>query len=200
MNDNITLLTLTLIFYLIMDPVGNIQSYLSLFKDTPPDRQKKIAWREMLIALGAMFFMYLCGEFFFSFLSLSEVAVRCAVGVIMFLIAIKILFPDQTSLRANLPAGEPFIIPLAIPLIAGPALLANILLFGHMEHCRPMMVTAILFSWMAACATLILAPQLNRVLGKNGLSAAEKLMGMVLVMLAIQRFFEGVQQLVAERG
>lgn len=200
MNSEITLLTLTLTLFLIMDPVGNIQSYLTLFKNTPPERQKKIVIREMLIALGAMFVMYFLGEFFFTYLHLSEVAVRIASGVIMFLIAIKIMFPDQMSLRANLPPGEPFIIPLAIPLIAGPALLATILLFGHMEHCRPMMVSGMVIAWMAACVTLILAPQLNRFLGKNGLNAAERLMGMVLVMLAIQRFFEGVQQLVAERG
>lgn len=200
MNTELTLLTVTLTLFLIMDPLGNVQSYLTLFRDTPPEKQKKIVIREMLIALGAMLFVYAAGEFLFNFLDLSEVAIRIASGVVMFLIAIKILFPDATSLRANLPQGEPFIVPLAIPLIAGPALLATILLFGHMEHCRPMMLTAIFLSWVAACVILLLSPVLNRYLGKNGLIAAEKLMGMVLVMLAIQRFFEGVQQLVIERG
>lgn len=200
MNTKLTLLTITLTLFLIMDPIGNVQAYLSLFKDTPPARQKKIVIREMLIALAVMLSIYALGEYLFNFLELSEVAVRIASGVVMFLIAIKIMFPDATSLRANLPAGEPFIIPFAIPLIAGPALMATILLFGHMEHCRPMMLTAIGLSWMAACIVFFLAPILNRYLGKNGLTAAEKLMGMVLVMLAIQRFMEGVQQLVAERG
>lgn len=196
----LTLLTVTLTLFLIMDPLGNVQSYLTLFKDIPPAKQKKIVIREMLIALAVMLFVYAAGEFLFQFLDLSEVAVRISSGVVMFLIAIKILFPDSTSLRMNLPQGEPFIIPLAIPLIAGPALMATILLFGHMEHCRPMMLAAMFISWAAACVVLILSPILIRYLGKNGLTAAEKVMGMILVMLAIQRFFEGVQQLVAERG
>lgn len=200
MHPKLSLLTVTLTLFLIMDPIGNVQSYLTLFKDTPPVRQKRIVMREMLIALGAMLFTYSIGEYIFYFLDLSEVAVRIASGVVMFLITIKILFPDPTSLRANLPEGEPFIIPLAIPLIAGPSLLATILLFRHMEHCTSMMITAIFIAWVGACVVLILSPILNRYLGKNGLIAAERLMGMILVMLAIQRFLEGVQQLAADRG
>jgi multiple antibiotic resistance protein len=199
MND-LSLLTLTVTLFLIMDSIGNISSYLTLMKDIPPKRQKYILFREMLIALAAMLAFNFLGEFLFDFLKVSEPAVRMASGVILFLIAIKILFPASNSLRENLPSGEPFIIPLANPLNAGPSLLATLMLYSHIETCEPMMLTAICIAWALSMVVLILAPYFQRFLGKNGLSACERLMAMVLVMISIQRFMEGVQMLVMERG
>ena len=189
-----SLLTITLTLLLIMDPVGNIYSFLELTRDLDPRKRKKIVLREMFIALGVILLFNLMGEFLFSFLELKEESVRLASGIILFLIAIKILFPSASSWRANLPQGEPFVVPLAIPLIAGPSLLATVLLFGHMESCKPMMWTSILLAWMIASIILLLGPWLYRLLGKNGLIACERLLAMVLVMLAIQRFMEGIQQ------
>lgn len=187
-------LNLFLALFLIMDPIGNISSFLSLVKELPPARQRKIILREMLIALAFMLLFNLIGEYLFVFLDLEPTAVRLASGVILFLIAIKILFPGPTSLRNHLPEGEPFIIPMAIPLIAGPSLLATIMLFTHEEPSQYLMVSAIVTAWFAASIVLLLGPQLSRILGKNGLVAAERLMAMILIMLAIQRFMEGVQE------
>jgi multiple antibiotic resistance protein len=106
---------------------------------------------------------------------------------------LKILFPTLDSPRSHLPEGETSVFPLAIPLLAGPALLASIMLFAHIEETSGLMWGAILISWGAASIVLLASPFLERVLGKNGLMACERLMGMVLVLLAIQRFLEGVQ-------
>jgi multiple antibiotic resistance protein len=182
-----------------MDPIGNISSYLELMRGLDPKRTKMVVLREMLIALAAMLLFNFLGEYIFRFLELKEESVRLASGVILFLIAIKILYPSNSSWRSNLPQGEPFIIPLAIPLIAGPSLLATILLFSHLESCKRLMWTAILVSWMLASVVLLLAPRLYRFLGKNGLIACERLLAMILVMLAIQRFMEGIQQFVHVR-
>lgn len=195
-----SLLTITLTLLLIMDPIGNVQSFLTLMNDTPPERQKKVIIREMLIAFAFMLLFNFIGEYIFAFLELSEPSLRISSGVILFLIAIKILFPGPESLRLNLPRGEPFIIPLAVPLLAGPGLLATIMLYANLETCEPMMFTAIVVSWLIAASILLLSKQLYRLLGKNGLSASEKLIGMVLVMLAIQRFMEGVQQIISARA
>lgn len=180
-------------FLIIMDPIGNVGSFLVMTKNVAPRRQPYVVFREMLIALAAMIGFYLISNSFFRYLQLSETAVWCSSGVILFLTAIKILFPATNSLRSNLPEEEPFIVPFAIPLIAGPSLLATIMLYAHMESCRPMVVTAILLAWMCAITLLLLAPKLQRVLGTNGLIACERLTGMVLVMMAIQRFMEGVR-------
>lgn len=189
---------ISILLYLIMDPIGNITSFLKLINQVPQDRQRWVTIREMLIALVALLLFDLLGEFIFSILQITEPTVRVSSGVILFLIAIKILFSSKTSLRANLPNEEPFIVPLAIPLIAGPSALATVMLFARIEPNQFVMIGAIITAWFAAVVTLFLAKPLLKALGRNGLLACERLMGMVLVMLAIQRFLEGIRQFVAQ--
>lgn len=188
-----TLFTLSFLLFLIMDPFGNVSSYLKLVEKLPRKKQLLVAGREMLIALGFMLLFNFIGEFLFDVLHISETAIRLASGLILFLVALKILFPSIDSPRSNLPEGEPFITPLAVPFIAGPALLATIMLYTHLEPSQPMMLSAIFLSWIAASAVLFSSSFLYRILGTNGLIACEKLMGMVLVLLAIERFASGVQ-------
>lgn len=193
----IPLFTLVVILFVIMDPIGNISSFLQMVDKLPPKRTAWIVVREMLIALAFMLLFNFLGEFIFNVLQLDNPTVEMASAVILFLTAIKILFPDSNSLRAQIPSGEPFIIPLAVPLIAGPSLLATIMLLAHIETSQPAMLFAILISWTAAMIVLLFARQLQRILGQNGLIAGEKLMGMLLVMLAIQRGMEGIQEFIA---
>lgn len=190
------LVYLTVILFLIMDPVGNILSFESLLKPIPSKRRRLIILREMAIALLTMFIFYFLGELIFSILQVSETTLKLASGVILFLVAIKILFPAVDSIRANLPKGEPFITPLAIPLIAGPSLLATIMLFAKLETGHAVMLSAICIAWLASLLILSAYSQLHRVLGVNGLIACERLMALILVMIAIQRFLEGLRQFI----
>lgn len=191
-----TLFNITVILFLLMDPIGNISSFLDLLKDIPKNKRRRIIIREMLIALATMLCFNFLGEYIFSALEISQTTLKLASGTILFLVAIKILFPSVDSIRANLPTGEPFITPLAIPLIAGPSLLATVMLFADLVPSTSLMLEAILLSWLAAVAILLAGSRLQRLMGTNGLMACERLMGMVLVMLAIQRFGEGLQQFV----
>lgn len=187
-----TLFNITLTLLLIMDPIGNLSSYLSLAQGLDPKRQSWIIFREMFIALAVMLFFNYLGEYIFNFLDLSETTVRLSSGVILFLIAIKILFTATDSPRANLPKGEPFIFPLAIPLITGPALMATIMLYAHLEPLQSIMIIAILIAWFLSVLIFLLASPIKRILGNNGLMACERLIGMVLVLVAVQRFLEGI--------
>jgi multiple antibiotic resistance protein len=108
------------------------------------------------------------------------------------LIAIKILFTAADSPRANLPKGEPFIFPLAIPLIAGPALMATIMLYAHLEQLQSVMLAAIFIAWLLSFLIFLSAGPIKRILGNNGLMACERLIGMVLVLVGVQRFMEGL--------
>ena len=198
--QDLTLFTITLVLFFIMDPVGNVIPYLTLMKGIEPRRRNLILLREMCIAFAAMLVFNYLGEYIFDILGISETAVRLTSGVILFLVAIKILFPAKDSPRANLPEGEPFVIPLAIPLIAGPSLLATIMLYAHMEPSEPIMLLSIVFATLGAFVVLFLAPYIHRVLGNNGLLALEKLMGMILVLMAVQRFTDGLQQFFAANG
>lgn len=195
-----SLLSISLILFLIMDPVGNITCFLNLMKEIDPKRQRWVTFREMMIALFAMFAFYFIGDFLLDLLQVSETTVRLSSGTILFLVAVRILFPGASSLRANLQmSGEPFIVPLAIPLIAGPSLLATIMLYAHLDHLQAVLIPAILIAWFCAICVLLLSSHLQRILGNNGLMACERLMGMILVLLAIQRFLEGIVLFFAER-
>lgn len=193
---DMSLFSITLILFLIMDPLGNIASYLKLIEGIPPRRVTWVVCREMTIALLFMILFIFIGEFILSILEISEITVRIASAMIIFLTAIKILFPATNSLRANLPAGEPFITPLAVPLIAGPSLLATIMLFAHIEPSSFTMFASIGIAWLASTIILLNAPLIHRIVGNNGLMAAERLTGMLLVMLAVQRFMEGIHQFI----
>lgn len=185
--------TIAFILFLIMDPLGNISSFLGLVKEIPRKEINKIVIREMLIALSIMLLFNFIGEYLFDLLHVSEKTVRITGAVILFLSAIKILFPTIDSPRNNLPPGEPYIVPLAVPLIASPALLAMIMLFAHIVPNISFMLMAILSAWLASSFILLNANRIQKVLGSNGLVAIERLMGMVLVLIAIQKFLEGIQ-------
>ena len=187
-----SLLSVALVLFLIMDPIGNISPYLSMVKDIDPKKLKWIVIREMAIALAVMLGFNYLGDHIFRFLSISETTVRLTSGVILFLIAIKILFTSTDSMRANLPKGEPFIFPLAIPLIAGPALLATIMLYAHLEPLHSVMILSILIAWFSSGLILVFARPIKRILGENGLMACERLIGMVLVIISVQRLLEGI--------
>jgi len=186
-------LSISLILFLIMDPIGNVGSYLSMVENIPVARQRWVACREMLIALAAMVLFFFVGETIFEQLSLSEASLHLSAGLILFLVAIKILFLSPTSLRANLPKEEPFIIPLAIPLIAGPALLAAIMLYTHIIEDSSLMLAAICTAWIAASSVLFFAARIKSLLGSSGLTACERLIGMLLIILGVQRFLIGVE-------
>lgn len=188
-----TLFTISLVLFMIMDPIGNISSYLSLMKEVSPKRKYWVLFREMLIVLLFMVAFNFLGEYIFDLLELKTVTVQLSSGLILFFTALKFLFPAKDSIRANLPGGEPFIIPLAIPLIAGPSLLATIMLFARLEPSIPLMLQAIFIAWVCTIIVLLAAPFLYKTLGNNGLIACERLMAMILLMMAIQRFMEGIK-------
>ncbi len=187
-----TTFSIALVLYLIMDPIGNIGSFLSQLSRYPQKKQLWVIVREMFFALIAIFIFSAIGENLFVILDLSETTVRLSSGLILFLVALQILFPTTNSMRENLPKEEPYVIPLAIPLTAGPSLLATVMLYAHLEESNQIMFAGILIAWIAALITLLLGSKLQRLIGDNGLAASERLMGMILVLLAIQRFMEGV--------
>lgn len=188
-----TLAFLSLLIFLIIDPMGNVSSYQKLIRQVPQEQRNKVALREMLFALAIMLIFNALGEVIFNFLGLSEIGLRIASGVILFLIALRILFPPKDPFRSGDYPGEPYVFPLAIPLLAGPATLATILLYAHIEPSHTTMVLAIIIAWLAASLILFFSDFFQKMLGNNGLAACERLMGMILVLISIQRMAAGIQ-------
>ncbi|QFU74238.1 YhgN family NAAT transporter [Halioglobus maricola] len=182
----------TLLF--VMDPLGNVPIFLSVLKNVDPARRQKVLARELLIALVVLLLFLWGGSALLDLLGLRQESVSIAGAIILFLIAIRMIFPSPYGLMGDTPDGEPFIVPLAIPMVAGPSALAIAMLLVTSDPGRMLDWTvALVGAWAAAAVMLMSAPLLLKVLGNRGLIAVERLMGMVLVMIAVQMFFEGVE-------
>ena len=183
--------TATLFF--IMDPIGNLPIFTAILKKQSPKEQSKIICRELIFALLILLVFLYVGTRFLDFLGLSPAAFSLSGAIILFLIALKVIF-YQPILGDYSEEKGLFIVPLATPLIAGPSAIAFLLLISSS---KPDLIwewtLALIFSWLGVCLVLIFAPLLIKIFGKSGLQALEKLMGMLLIIIAVQLFLDGLE-------
>lgn len=189
------MISATVLLFLIMDPLGNLPIFMSVLKHIEPKRRRVIVIREMLIALLLMLLFLFAGERILSFLNLRTETVSISGGLILFLIAIKMIFPTAEGDGHGLSAGEePFLVPLAIPLVAGPSILATLMLLSHQYPLQMnRLVIALMIAWGCSVVILMLSGLFLRLLGDKGVNALERLMGLLLVMLSTQMFLDGVR-------
>jgi MarC family membrane protein len=188
-------LSTAFLLFLVLDPVGNIPAFLAILQHVPPHRHTRIIVREMLIALAALVLFLMLGRYILAALQVSYGSLGVAGSIILFLIALRMVFPVPKAAASEELDGEPFIVPLAIPLIAGPAAMATLmLLMAHRPGSWPQWLTALLLAWGVSGAILLLAERLARLLGKRTLSAIERLMGLILTAVAVEMFINGVGQ------
>lgn len=188
------LFSATVLLFLIMDPLGNVPIFISVLKDLPPRRQRIVIIREMFIALVALLILLFFGQHLLHLLGLRTETVSITGGIILFIIAIKMLFPGTRGEYDDEFEGEPLVVPLAIPLVAGPSVLATLLLMVSREPDRLFDWTLALFlAWLASALILLASGLLQKLLGARGLVAVERLMGMLLVAMAVQMFLDGVR-------
>lgn len=184
----------TVMLLFIMDPLGNIPVFLSALKDVPKERVQKVILRELLVALFILLVFLFSGEHLLSFLHLRQESISIAGGIVLFLIALKMVFPSDGLVGEALD-GEPFIVPLAIPLVAGPSTLATLLLLtqNNPEKFNDWLI-AILIAWAITATILYFSTHLYKILRKRGLIAMERLMGMLLVMISVQMLLDGLEK------
>jgi multiple antibiotic resistance protein len=178
---------------LVMDPLGNVPIFLSVLKDVDPKRRQWVIFRELLVALGVLLLFLWGGSTVLDLMGLRQESISIAGAIILFLIAIRMIFPSPYGMIGDAPGGEPFIVPLAIPAVAGPSSLAIAMLMVHTDPSRMLDWTAALVgAWAVSAVLLMASPLLLKALGNRGLIAMERLMGMILVIIAVQMFFDGV--------
>ncbi len=189
-----TLLSAAVLLFLVMDPLGNIPFFLSALKPIEPARHMRVIARELLIALAVLVFFLFVGQHILELLGISEPALTLSGGVILFLIALRMIFPShETSLREEV-SGEPFIVPLAIPYVAGPSALATEMLLVRQEPERwPEWLLALVLAWSVSSVIILSSSWLQRMLGEKLVTAMERLMGMILVAVSIQMLLSGVK-------
>lgn len=185
------LFSMTFTLWLLMDSLGNVPLFLSLLKNIPPERVRPVILRELFIALGFILFFAALGDVLFDILGIHQDAVQISGGIILFLIAIRMIFPSQEKTTVD-SKMEPFIVPLAIPLVAGPSVLTAVMVYGQ-QTAWPITWGAILLAWLATVLVLLSGVTLKKILGDRGLMACERLMGLVLTLMAVQMFLQGLR-------
>lgn len=192
-----TVLSAAILLFLVIDPFGNIPFFLSALKTVDPSRHTRVVVRELLIALAVLVLFLFAGPAIMKALGLSDPSLTVGGGVILFLIALRMVLPSARHTEAA-PPGEPFIVPLAIPYVAGPSALAAVLFITSREPSRRWeWLVALVLAWAASSLIIALASRLRHVLGDRGLIAMERLMGMVLVAVAVQMLMTGFAQFLA---
>ena len=189
-----------ILLLLVTDPFGNVPLFVSTLRQVAPERRHRVVVRECLIAFGLLLMFMIVGRPFLDALQLSEVALRIGGGVILFLIALRMVFPQPGGVFGQTHAGatEPLIVPLAIPALAGPSALVTVLLFSSQAKMSMWLYAAVIslvaIVWLAV---LLAAERLQRVLGDAVMTAFERLMGLILTAIAIEMLLAGVRAYVA---
>lgn len=191
------IISTTILLILIMDPLGNLPIFMTILKHLEAKRRRIIVIREMIIALIVMLLFLFVGEKILIILNLKTETVSISGGIILFLIAIKMIFPSEDDNNSNgvFSNEEPFLVPLAIPLVAGPSLLATLMLLSH-QYSNHMcyLVGSLLIAWCFTIFILLLSGVFLKLFGSKGVNALERLMGLVLIMLSVQMFLDGIKE------
>ncbi|QCI20578.1 YhgN family NAAT transporter [Buchnera aphidicola (Brachycaudus cardui)] len=188
------IISTTILLILIMDPLGNLPIFMTVLKHLEAKRQRIIIIREMVIALIVMLLFLFVGEKILIILNLKTETVSISGGIILFLIAIKMIFPSEENNNGVSSDEEPFLVPLAIPLVAGPSLLATLMLLSHQYlHDMSYLVLSLLIAWCFTMIILLLSGLFLKLFGAKGVNALERLMGLVLIMLSTQMFLDGIR-------
>ena len=179
--------------FLLMDSIGNVPLYLSILKNLDAKRQRLVILRELVIALFIIILFMFLGDGLMSFLQISDSTIQIAGGVILFLICLKMIFPSKDDPQERMPLDqEPLVVPLAVPLVAGPAVLAAVMIYSRQDISYWAMIGAIFMAWAATLVVLLASSYLKNLLGWRGLTALERLMGLVLILIAVQMFLTGL--------
>ena len=189
------ILSATAILLLVMDPIGNLPMFMTQLENVPKARHRRVIVRELLAALGILILFLISGRWILELLSISESALGISGGVVLFMISIRMLFPGGRDLIEERDE-EPFIVPLAVPLIAGPSTMSTLILMnGHSEGFSFGSLASLLLAWGVAAVVLLQAAPIRRRVGDRALRAMERLMGMLLVAVSVQMLIDGIQAL-----
>ncbi len=186
------LLPLAVTLFLVLDPFGNAAVFHAVLSKIPEPRRRPVLVRELLIALFILLAFLFLGKHLLGFLGVRPATLSISGGILLFLIALGMVFPTR-SILGETGDDEPFIVPLAVPMMAGPSSIALILLTSSKyPHATGSIALAVSAAWLASSVILLLSPALLKFMGTKGTRALERLMGLLLILVAVQMFLDGV--------
>ena len=198
MENTFPIFSTAVLIFFILDPFGNVPLLLSILKNIDKKKHSKIIVREMLIGLLILVVFLFFGEQFLNLFHLETASITLAGGIIFFIISLKMIFPDPSGsdMFATKKGDEPLVVPIAIPMIAGPAALATLLVLAktNAQHSGALFIS-LLLAWGLASLVLLFSPLLYKLLKVKGLTALERLMGMLLLIMSVQMFVDGIRAL-----
>jgi multiple antibiotic resistance protein len=191
-----TILSAAVLLFLVLDPLGNVPFFLCVLKNVEERRRKAIILRELGIAFAILVLFLFGGRYLLLLLQISEPALSIAGGIILFIIAIRMIFFGSEKVFEDVPEGEPFIVPLAVPSVAGPSTMATVLLLMTREPDRwPEWLAALAAACLLSGIILLFSSRLVSLLGERVLVATERLMGMILTTVAVEMFLSALKTL-----
>ncbi|WP_343226875.1 MarC family protein [Luteolibacter flavescens] len=186
------MLALAVTLFLVLDPFGNAAIFHSILSKIPEERRRTVLLRELLFALAILLGFLFIGKHLLGFLGLRPATLSISGGILLFLIALGMVFPTR-SILGETGDEEPFIVPLAVPLMAGPSSIALILLTASKYPAAiGSIALAVSGAWLVSAVILLFSPAILKLLGTKGTRALERLMGLLLIMVAVQMFLDGV--------
>ena len=184
-----------ILLLLVLDPLGSLPVFIPIMRDMPAPRRRWVAVREVGIAFAVLFAFMFFGDAFLRVMRLSERSLEVAGGVILLMVSIRMIFSHADGVYGTSEGKEPFIFPLAIPLLAGPSAMATVLLLASRQPERVMSWVGALSCAMAVSgAVLLLCEHIRRLLGDSVVAALEKLMGLVLTAIAVEMILAGLKR------
>ena len=183
--------SIALTFFLVANPIGTIPTLLALVKDFDFNRQRAILFREALFSFFIAIAFLFVGEPFMLTLQIPPYVVSISGGMLLFIVAIRMIFPPQAEVAKKGPPREPFIVPIATPLISGGGVMTTLLIYAKKEQNMPKIMMAAVIAWFFVIAVIVSGTYLQKLLGKSGLLAMEQLMGMLLSMLSMEIIVKG---------
>ncbi|CAL4322889.1 YhgN family NAAT transporter [Buchnera aphidicola] len=190
-----TIISTTTLLILIMDPLGNLPLFMTILKNIDSKRRRLILIREMFVAFLIMTIFLFSGENILHFLNLKTETVSIAGGIILFLIAIKMIFPNEKKNKEKISSQEePFLVPLAIPLVSGPSVLATLMLLSHQNpNTINLLFLSLFIAWTITLIILLMSDIFLNFFGEKIIHVLEKLMGLILIMMSTQMFLDGIK-------
>lgn len=194
---NVEFLSAVVLLTLVTDPFGNVPLVNAMLAGVPPARRRLVILRECAIAFAILVLFMLFGHALLELMHLSETSLSIAGGVILFMIAIRMVFAHPEGALGPTERGEPFIVPLAVPLIAGPSALATVMLMATREPAKiGMLAVALTVTMALAALVLVLGERLQRWLGDQAMKAIARLMGLILTAIAVEMLLGGIRAFV----
>lgn len=207
MSDAVSsaLVSLSAIFF-VVDPIGVVPIFVAMTHGDSPEQLRDTARRACLVAAGLLVFFALCGTFLFKVVGVSLSAFRVAGGIVLLITALDMLRARQSETRTSPEEAheatekeDVAIVPLALPLLAGPGAIATVMVLMSRASGVVSVVAVLVSIVVTLAASYFLlrgASLVQRVLGQSGVAIFQRVMGLLLAAIAVQFIAEGGRDLV----